>query len=169
MSGARIVQRRGARERWGHRRWRFELPAASAGSRVKAELLTLVLIAATLGIGWFVWSVVEWRKGGTVSYRLTGLRVVRRADRRPIGLCRSIVRNGLCCTILLVPTILACLLLGLSFVLGASPPDGLLRQPRLAPWDLLTGTEVLDERAPGAVDGILGPLRLPESTPVDMN
>ena len=126
-------------------------------------------MVGTLGIGWLVWSVVEWRNGRTVSYRLTGLRVVRRSDRRPIGLCRSLVRNGVCCTILFVPTILGCLLLGLSFVLGASPPSGLLRQPRLAPWDLLAGTEVLDERAPGASADTFGPLRLPEASPATLN
>ncbi len=169
MSGTRIVQHRGAPGSRGSRRWRFEMRAASTGSRVKAELLTFALIVATLGIGWIVWSVVEWRNGRTVSYRLTGLRVVRRSDRRPIGLCRSLVRNGVCCTVLLVPTILACLLLGLSFVLGASAPSGLLREPRLAPWDFLAGTEVLDERAPGAIDDTLGPLPLPEATSVTMN
>ena len=29
--------------------------------------------------------------------------------------------------------------------MGASAPDGLLRQPRVAPWDFLTRTEVVDE------------------------
>jgi hypothetical protein len=31
--------------------------------------------------------------------------------------------------------------------MGASPPTDLLTKARLAPWDLLTGTEVLDERS----------------------
>ena len=43
-------------------------------------------------------------------------------------------------------------LVGFCFAMGASPPDGLLRQPRAAPWDLLTATKVLDERAEPAVD-----------------
>jgi hypothetical protein len=55
------------------------------------------------------------------------------------------VRNAVCCTLLLVPVIIACVLIGFAFVMGASPPNGLLRQPRRAPWDLLTDTEVLNE------------------------
>jgi hypothetical protein len=78
---------------------------------------------------------------------LTGLRVVRQSDSRPIGLCRSIVRNAICCTLLLVPTIIVCAVLALAFVMGASPPDDLLKKARRAPWDVLTGTKVLDQRA----------------------
>ncbi len=113
--------------------------------RLKAALLTPVLFVATLAIGWLIWSAVEWCRGRTPSYRLTGLRVVRRSDGLPIGPLRSLVREVIC-LVLLVPTILACLVLALSFVMGASPPDGLLRQPRRAPWDLLTGTTVVHER-----------------------
>ena len=86
----------------------IERRPADFGSRIKALLLTVVLVIVTLVVGWLVWSVLEWRRGSTASYRLTGLRVVRRSDGRPIGLARSIVRNGICCTLLLVPTIVAC-------------------------------------------------------------
>jgi hypothetical protein len=130
-------------------------PAAGFGLRVKAFGLTLLLIVVTLGVGWMVWSVVEWRHGRTASYRLTGLRVVRRSDGTPIGLGRSIVRNALCCTLLLIPTLLVCVLSAFAFVMGASPPNGLLRQPRSAPWDLLTDTRVVDERSRAAA-----PMRL---------
>lgn len=116
---------------------------ADFGRRIKALLLTFLLVLATLVVGWLVWSVLEWRRGSTASFRLTGLRVVRRRDGQPIGLARSVVRNGVCCTILLVPTIVACVLTALSFAMGASPPDRLLRKPRAAPWDRLTGTEVV--------------------------
>jgi hypothetical protein len=137
-------------------------PAASFASRAEALLLTAGLVVVTLGVGWLVWSVTEWRHGRTASFRLTGLRVVRRSDGRPIGLCRSLVRNALLCTLLIVPVILACLLLAFVFVMGASPPAGLLRGPRTAPWDRLTGTEVIDERR-GSVStrrlARLGPLR----------
>ena len=53
---------------------------------------------------------------------------------------------------LIVPTVVIGGLLGFCFAMGASPPDGLLRQPRAAPWDLLTATKVLDERAEPSVD-----------------
>jgi hypothetical protein len=115
---------------------------------MKALLLTVGLIIVTLGIGWLVWSVVEWRHGRTASYRILRLRVVSRSDAKPIGLGRSILRNGVLCTLLIVPTVVACAVLGIAFSMGASPPEGLLNTPRPAPWDRLTGTLVVDERAP---------------------
>jgi uncharacterized RDD family membrane protein YckC len=121
-------------------------PAASFGRRIEAFGLTLLLIVVTLVIGWLVWSVVEWRHGRTASYRLSGLRVVRR-DGTPVRLGRSVLRNGILCTLLVVPTIAACVIAGITFAFGASPPDGLFREPRAAPWDRLTGTTVVDERA----------------------
>jgi hypothetical protein len=122
-------------------------PAAGLGRRIEAVALTVVLLIVTLVVGWLVWSVFEWRHGRTPSYRLLGLRVVRRSDERPIGLGRSLLRSGICCPVMVVPTILIGGLVGLCFAFGASPPDGLLRQPRSAPWDLVTATTVLDERA----------------------
>jgi hypothetical protein len=123
-------------------------PAATFGRRINALLLTVVLIVVTLGIGWLVWSVVEWRHGRTASYRKMGLRVVSRSDAKPIGLSRSILRNAILCTLLIIPTVLVCVVLGIVFSMGASPPEGLLNTPRPAPWDRLTGTLVVDERAP---------------------
>jgi hypothetical protein len=145
-------------------------PSASTAARLEALGLTFVLFVCTLGVGWLIWSVVEWRKGRTASFRLRGLRVVRQSDGRPIGLCRSIVRNAICCTVLLVPTIIVCAVVALAFVMGASPPDGLMRQARRAPWDVLTGTTVLDQRA--RVVSSTTRLRLdrwPEDVNVSMN
>jgi hypothetical protein len=122
------------------------LPEASLVVRVKAFALTAALIVVTLGVGWIAWSVGEWRHGRTASFHLTGLRVVR-SNGEPIGLGRSVVRNAVCCTLLLVPTLLVCVIVGLAFVMGASPPNGLLSQPRRAPWDVLTKTKVVYDRA----------------------
>ncbi|HSZ37752.1 MAG TPA: RDD family protein [Acidimicrobiales bacterium] len=122
------------------------LPAAGFGARIKALLLTLGLIVVTLGVGWLLWSVVEWRRGSTASFRLTGLRVVRRGDGMPIGVGRSFLRNAVLCTVLLIPTILACIMIAVAFVMGASPPNDLFSKPRNAPWDRLTGTMVVQER-----------------------
>jgi hypothetical protein len=142
--------------------------AASTGRRIQALALAALLFVATLGIGWLVWSLLEWRNGRTPSYRLLGLRIVRLSDGRPIGLGRSFPRVALCC-LLVIPTIAACCLIGLCFVFGASPPDGLLRDPRTAPWDSLTATRVMDERArPGVhadVDHqLLRPIDLTKAT-----
>ena len=147
MSSSRIVQRRTSQSNWEPRTPNLRAPGATAGARLRAFALTCLLFVVTLGIGWIVWTMLEWRHGRTASYRLTGLRVVRRRDGRPVGLPRSFVRNGICCTLLLIPTVIVCVMLAIAFVMGASPPNDLLTKPRFAPWDLLTGTEVLDERS----------------------
>ncbi len=121
------------------------LRAARIGPRLHALALTVVLIVATLGIGWLAWSVLEWRRSRTPGYRIVGLRVVRRSDGRGAGWARCALR-GLCCALLILPTIAVCCLLAVTFVLGASPPSGLLRRPRAAPWDRLSGTEVVEDR-----------------------
>jgi hypothetical protein len=144
-------------------------PAASLGKRLEALAITPLLIVGSLGVGWLVWGVLEWRGGRTPSYRRLGLRVVRCSDGRPIGLLRSFVRSGICCTLLVVPTVVVGAIIGACFALGASAPDGLFRQPRRAPWDLLTSTMVVDERAGTSPDPVLGtvvidPITLSRST-----
>ncbi len=131
--------------------------AAGPGPRARALLVTPVLIVATLGVGWVVWSVAEWRQGRTPSYRRTGLRVVRRSDGRPIGLCRSLLRE-FCLLVLLLPTLVVYSLVAMAFLMGASAPEGVLRQPRATPWDVLTRTRVVDElgRARGRTKVKLG-------------
>jgi hypothetical protein len=144
MTRAGVVHRRG----WGAPApvTYAGLPGASLGRRIKALTITFGLIVVTLGIGWLVLSVVEWRHGRTASFKLTGLRVVRNSDGRPIGLGRSIVRNAVLCTVLLIPTMLVCLVVALAFVMGASPPSDLFSKPRNAPWDRLTRTTVVQDR-----------------------
>ena len=122
--------------------------AASLGRRIGSLGLTVLLLIGTLVVGWLVWSVLEWRHGRTPAYRLLGLRVVGRSDGQPVGFWRSLARSGVCCPLLVVPTVVIGAIVGLCFAMGASPPDGLLSQPRAAPWDALTATTVLDERVP---------------------
>jgi uncharacterized RDD family membrane protein YckC len=142
MTRTRVVHREGAQAP----RTYTGLPGASLGVRTKALLLTFLVIVVTLGVGWLAWSVVEWRYGRTVSFKLMGLRVVRASDGRPIGLGMSLLRNAVLCSLLFVPTMLACIVVALAFVMGASPPEDLLSKPRHAPWDRLTKTMVVQER-----------------------
>jgi uncharacterized RDD family membrane protein YckC len=150
MRSSRIAQQRFAGANWAPRPANLRAPEASLSVRLRAFALTCLLFVVTLGVGWLVWSVLEWRHGRTVSYHFTGLRVVASADGRRIGLARSVLRNALCCTVLLIPTVLVCVLLAVAFVMGASPPSDLLTKARRAPWDILTGTDVLDERSQAA-------------------
>ncbi|MGP0030458.1 MAG: RDD family protein [Acidimicrobiales bacterium] len=143
-------------------------PAVSLGKRMEALALTAALLVLTLGIGWLIWSVFEWRHARTPSYRLLGLHIVRRSDERPIRLVRSLARASICC-LLVIPTVAVCCVIGLCFAFGASPPDDLLRRPRTAPWDFLTATRVTDERTRPEAHGdfghaILKPIDLARAT-----
>jgi hypothetical protein len=129
-------------------------PEASLGRRMEALALAPLLFLATLGVGWLIWCVLEWRNGRTPSYRLLGLRVVRKADEQPVRLARSLARSCIC-FLLVIPTTLICCIIGISFVFGASAPEDLLRRPRMAPWDHLTAAKVVDERTrPGVSGGV---------------
>jgi uncharacterized RDD family membrane protein YckC len=46
---------------------------ASAGRRVAAALLSLVLIAVTLGVGWLAWGMAVWRRGTTPALQVLGM------------------------------------------------------------------------------------------------
>jgi hypothetical protein len=167
MTRTGLVQHRGAKPQVTY----AGLPEARFGVRIKALLVTFGLVVATLGVGWLLWSTVEWRHGRTAGFRLTGLRVVRRSDGTPIGLGRSLVRNALLCTILLVPTMLACVVIAFAFVMGASPPSDLFSKPRSAPWDRLTKTMVVQERRRPFSRGKYAQLSEwpPANEPVSMN
>jgi hypothetical protein len=119
-------------------------PVASVGKRIEALALAPLLFVVTLGVGWLVWCVVEWANGRTPSYRLLGLRVVRTSNEHPTRLVRSFA-SGVICLLLVVPTIAVCCVVAFTFVFGASAPEDLLRRPRTAPWDRITGTKVIDE------------------------
>jgi hypothetical protein len=71
------------------------------------------------------------------------------------GLTTRSKTRRICC-LLVIPTIAVCCVIGICFTLGASPPGGLLRRPRIAPWDYLTATKVTDERAQPEANGDFG-------------
>jgi hypothetical protein len=142
-----------------------EHEAAGLSRRVAALALTPFLMVVTLGVGWLVWSIAQWRHGRTPSYGLVGVRVVLASDGRPIGVARSLARCSIC-LVLVIPTVIVCCVIGLSFVFGASAPDDLLR-PRTAPWDYLTRTRVVDAREspdPGPGGAMWSPIDLSQAT-----
>lgn len=49
---------------------------SSPGSRLSAYLLDVVLFLVTLGIGWFIWSLVTWSNGQSPAKSILGMRCV---------------------------------------------------------------------------------------------
>jgi uncharacterized RDD family membrane protein YckC len=47
---------------------------ASVGRRVGAGLLSVVLIAGTLGVGWLAWGLAVWNRGTTPALQVLGMR-----------------------------------------------------------------------------------------------
>jgi hypothetical protein len=47
-------------------------PLVSAGGRLGALLLDVLLAMVTLWIGWFIWSMVTWSEGQTPAKKLLG-------------------------------------------------------------------------------------------------
>lgn len=141
MSPGQMLQRR-TPAGGGSRNGAARTFSAGVGTRATSLLLTAGLVVASLVVGWLVWSVSEWRRGRNPGYRLTGLRIVRRADGTSAGFWRCLLRE-ICCLVLLLPTIVGCCLLAAAFLMGASPPDDLFGRSRRAPWDVLTGTDVV--------------------------
>lgn len=56
---------------------------ASAGRRIGAWFLSVVLVIVTLGIGYLVWGLIVWGRGQTPALQVLGMRVWRPDDRRP--------------------------------------------------------------------------------------
>jgi uncharacterized RDD family membrane protein YckC len=52
-------------------------PISTSGKRLGAYFLDVILALVTLGIGWFIWSLVVWSKGQTPAKSLLGMRCVR--------------------------------------------------------------------------------------------
>ena len=66
---------------------------ASLGARFGAFLLEFVLFIVTLGIGWFIWSMVMWTRGTTPAKKLLGLSVVDIQTGRPCTWGHMLVRS----------------------------------------------------------------------------
>jgi uncharacterized RDD family membrane protein YckC len=116
---------------------------SSAGRRLGAYLLDILLAIVTLGVGWLVWSLLAWRRGQSPAKQLLGMYVVH--DARPASWKRMAAREILCKGIV-----------GVICGLLARPTYGLSLLPyyfwlcfnvdREALWDRPAGTHVVEDR-----------------------
>jgi uncharacterized RDD family membrane protein YckC len=83
-------------------------PLASAGARLGAHLMEALLSVITLGIGWLIWSFVEWGKGTTPGHKVLKQYIVDEKTGETFGwgrmALREIVIKSLLCGILYIVT-----------------------------------------------------------------
>ena len=66
---------------------------ASVGRRIASWFLAIPLFIVTLGIGYFIWSLVVWARGQTPALQLLNMRCWRPADGRPSGFWWMVMRE----------------------------------------------------------------------------
>lgn len=109
---------------------------SSAGKRFGAYLLDLVLVFATLFLGWLIWSLVIWSKGQSPAKAILGMRCIStetgRAATWGTMALRELVGKGLLGSVSFgVTTIVSAFL-----ILGDS---------RQGIWDKIATTVVVDD------------------------
>jgi len=130
-------------------------PVSSGARRFGALALELLLVAVTMFVGWFVWSLRTWARGQTPAKSLLSMRCVRVAGGRSapwrIMVLREVVGKWL----------LGVLTLGIVPLVSAVM---ILRRGRMGVWDKLAKTQVVDDP-----DGLLvgpGAVQEPSSGPL---
>jgi uncharacterized RDD family membrane protein YckC len=114
---------------------------SSAGRRLGAYLLDLVLAIVTLFIGWFIWLLIVWARGQTPGKQVLGMRVVRLREGRKAGWGLMFVRDFLLKG-LLFGTIIVTVTLGLGLILNFWL---LWDKKNQELWDKLANTIVVDD------------------------
>ncbi len=111
------------------------------GRRLGQYLLDIALCLGTLGIGWFVWSLVTWKSGQTPAMRIMKLRVLHGATSRPARWLRMFVRE------LVVKMVVVGAVTAASFAAGVLLLDTMLLwdRGRRQVWDEIASTIVVDE------------------------
>jgi uncharacterized RDD family membrane protein YckC len=83
-------------------------PLASAGARLGAHLMEGLLALVTLGIGWLIWSLVEWGKGTTPGHKVLKQYIVDEKTGKTFSwgrmALREVVIKGILCGVLYVVT-----------------------------------------------------------------
>jgi uncharacterized RDD family membrane protein YckC len=83
-------------------------PLASAGARLGAHLMEGLLALVTLGIGWIIWSLVEWGKGTTPGHKVLKQYIVDEKTGETFSwgrmALREVIIKGILCGVLYVVT-----------------------------------------------------------------
>jgi uncharacterized RDD family membrane protein YckC len=113
---------------------------SSAGRRFGGYLLDLLLILCTLGIGWFIWTLVVWAQGQTPAKQLLGMRVIRLDTRMYAGWGRMFLRD-------FVGKGIVWLIAYMILFIGGVIADCWLLwdKDKQELWDKLAGTVVVDD------------------------
>jgi len=68
---------------------------ASAGSRIGAALLDILLMIVTLFIGWLIWSIVLWKQSTSPAKKMLGMTVVDANTGAPATIKQMVMREVL--------------------------------------------------------------------------
>ena len=68
---------------------------ASAGSRIGAALLDVLLAIVTLFLGWFIWSIVLWKQSTSPAKKMLGMTVVDATTGAPAAMKQMVMREVL--------------------------------------------------------------------------
>jgi uncharacterized RDD family membrane protein YckC len=113
---------------------------SSAGRRFGGYLLEGLLFVCTLGIGWFIWTLIVWAQGQTPAKQTLGMRVVRLDTRAHAGWGRMFLRD-------FIGKGIVWLIGALIFAIGAVIADCWLLwdKDKQELWDKLAGTVVVND------------------------
>ena len=112
------------------------LAASSVGRRVWAAILDVILMIATLLIGWFIWSIVLWKQSTSPAKKMLGMRIVDANTGAPATMQQMVMREVVGKWV--VGSVAAGLANVASFVMLFITPK------RQGVWDYIGGTTVVD-------------------------
>ena len=113
---------------------------STVGKRFGGWILEIALSIVTLGIGYFIWSLIVWANGTTPGKQLLGMRVIRMDTRARAGWGRMFIREFLVSGLLI--GFLSAITAGIGWIVAVCLIFGALRQTL---WDLISGTTVVDD------------------------
>ena len=118
-------------------------PLSSVGKRFGAFALEILLACVTLGIGWFIWSLVLWGKGQSPAKSLLKMRVIRKNTGKAASWGEMALRE------LVGKWLLGSVSGSITYLVGGIMILGATREGL---WDKIAGTIVVEDP-----DGHLAP------------